>query len=154
MSTYGSTVVAALPKLRVLGSGGAKSFDVQYGQNIVGRSEDCGLHLDLPSLSLEHAIIRFEEDGTASVEDLKSTNKTMLGSLDEPLELVRDAQCCRDLTSPSPPPRGSRPPSFPRPRHSSIPPPPRPSSCRSQGRCIPSTMATHSYLVTSCASSS
>lgn len=79
----------ALPKLRVLGAGGGKSYDLQYGQNVVGKSADCGVHLDLPSLSQQHAIIRVDDDGSVSIEDLKSTNKTMLGSLEEPLELVR-----------------------------------------------------------------
>jgi pSer/pThr/pTyr-binding forkhead associated (FHA) protein len=73
------------PKLRVL-SGKANSYDLQQGRNTIGRAEDCDVQLEHDSLSQHHALIRIDP-AQCTLEDLRSTNKTLLGSLEEPLEL-------------------------------------------------------------------
>jgi pSer/pThr/pTyr-binding forkhead associated (FHA) protein len=72
-------------KLRVLSSK-ANSYDLQQGRNVIGRAGDCDVQLEHDSLSQHHALIRIDP-AQCTIEDLRSTNKTLLGSLEEPLEL-------------------------------------------------------------------
>jgi pSer/pThr/pTyr-binding forkhead associated (FHA) protein len=55
-----------------------RSFALHSRRMVVGRSSDCDIHLDDPLISKTHCVITAEEDGTFSVEDLDSTNRTFL----------------------------------------------------------------------------
>jgi hypothetical protein len=59
---------------------------LRQGDNLVGRSPDAVVLLDLPSISRRHATIRISGD-RAEVEDLQSKNGTFIG--DERLEGAR-----------------------------------------------------------------
>jgi len=84
-----------LPKLRVLsGPNKSESLPLRLGKNVVGRASDCDVCLGGAGISKRHALIVVaaeKADGknlTTEVEDLGSTNKSFLGSLEEPVELT------------------------------------------------------------------
>ncbi len=54
-----------------------KSFPIEKGEYIIGRSAECDFVLDGKEVSRRHARI-FYEDGNFKIEDLKSTNGTYL----------------------------------------------------------------------------
>ena len=54
---------------------GDREFDLQHGENIVGRERDAAVRLDAPSISRHHARIIVTGDH-ATVEDLDSKNGT------------------------------------------------------------------------------
>lgn len=53
-----------------------KVYNLKEGANIIGRSEDCDIIINAPTVSRKHADIRVEEEVTIS--DLGSTNGTYL----------------------------------------------------------------------------
>lgn len=55
-----------------------ETFILHEGENLVGRSPDASVVLDLPSISRGHAVIRVST-GIAEVEDLQSKNGTFVG---------------------------------------------------------------------------
>ena len=57
------------------------------GRNEVGKALTCKVCLDGEGISKVHAVITVDGAGVF-VEDMNSTNKSMLGSLEEPVELV------------------------------------------------------------------
>ena len=67
--------------------GKGKTVVLQDGANEVGRSLTCQVSLDGDGISKVHAVITVDGMGVF-VEDMASTNKSMLGSLEEPVELV------------------------------------------------------------------
>ena len=81
---------------------------LRQGENLVGRSPDAVVLLDLPSISRRHATIRINGD-RAEVEDLRSKNGTFIGDerADEPRELsdreiVRFGSVCGTFRSAPP----------------------------------------------------
>ena len=67
--------------------GKGKTVVLKDGANEVGRSLTCQVSLDGDGISKVHAVITVDGMGVF-VEDKASTNKSMLGSLEEPVELV------------------------------------------------------------------
>lgn len=55
-----------------------RSFVLHSRRMVIGRSNDSDIPLDDPLVSKTHCVITAEEDGTFSVEDLDSTNRTFL----------------------------------------------------------------------------
>jgi pSer/pThr/pTyr-binding forkhead associated (FHA) protein len=55
-----------------------RSFVLHGRRMVVGRSSDCEIPLDDPLVSKRHCVITAEDDGTFSVQDLDSTNRTFL----------------------------------------------------------------------------
>ncbi|EKX45778.1 hypothetical protein GUITHDRAFT_138646 [Guillardia theta CCMP2712] len=83
------------PKLRVLsGPNKSETFQLRLGNNVVGRASDCDVCLEGSGISKRHASIVVSAERTDSktftvqIEDLGSTNKSFLGSLEEPVELT------------------------------------------------------------------
>jgi hypothetical protein len=68
-------------------AGKGKTIALNDGRNEVGRALTCQVSLDGDGISKVHAVISVEAAGVF-VEDMGSTNKSMLGSLEEPVELV------------------------------------------------------------------
>jgi hypothetical protein len=60
---------------------------LQRGSNEVGRALTCQVSIEGEGISKVHAVITWDDAGIV-VEDKGSTNKSMLGSLEEPVELV------------------------------------------------------------------
>ena len=52
-------------------------YQLQNGQNRIGRGNDCDLQLDNSDVSRHHAMVRLE-DGLVQIMDLGSTNGTVL----------------------------------------------------------------------------
>lgn len=76
-----------VPRLRVLSGGKGSSYELYVNEdNVIGRGSECTVQLIFESLSSQHASIHIE-GGISTIEDLGSTNGTLLGSLEEPLEL-------------------------------------------------------------------
>jgi len=76
--SFAATAVDALPSVpKVLWQVviGDHEFDLQHGENIVGRERDAAIRLDAPSISRHHARIIVSGD-QATVEDLGSKNGT------------------------------------------------------------------------------
>ena len=69
-----------------LRTGKGKTVALKDGANEVGRALTCQVSLDGDGISKVHAIVTVDENGVF-VEDMGSTNKSMLGSLEEPVEL-------------------------------------------------------------------
>jgi hypothetical protein len=66
--------------LRLVVTSGAdtgRSFDLRPGANVIGREEGSDIQLDDDTVSHNHAVIRVR-GGTASIEDLRSTNGTQV----------------------------------------------------------------------------
>ena len=59
---------------------------LEAGRVILGRHPDCGLVLDLPSVSRQHAVVSVSAEGV-SIEDLRSRNGTLVNGV--PLAGVR-----------------------------------------------------------------
>jgi phosphoserine phosphatase RsbU/P len=59
---------------------------LESGRVILGRHPDCGLVLDLPSVSRQHAVVSVSAEGV-SIEDLRSRNGTLVNGV--PLAGVR-----------------------------------------------------------------
>ncbi|MCD6118612.1 FHA domain-containing protein [bacterium] len=70
------------PVSRIVGIGGAHSgevFELAPGEYIIGRSESCDIKLTGDNQSSRsHAKISVDEDGLAEIEDLGSTNGTLI----------------------------------------------------------------------------
>jgi DNA-binding winged helix-turn-helix (wHTH) protein len=59
---------------------GGRNFVLSDGDNIIGREPSCNVWLDDPDVSRKHARIHVDSvEGTALIEDLASTNGTLLG---------------------------------------------------------------------------
>lgn len=59
---------------------GSRNFVLTEGENIIGRDPSCGIWLDDPDVSRRHARIDIDNvQRTALIEDLDSTNGTLLG---------------------------------------------------------------------------
>ncbi len=56
-----------------------KTVELKPGENIVGRTEECDVVLDEPSISRKHAVIRLEA-GKVFVKDAGSKNKTFVNN--------------------------------------------------------------------------
>jgi pSer/pThr/pTyr-binding forkhead associated (FHA) protein len=56
------------------------------GQNIIGKGSDCDIYVPDARVSKQHCILDVEEE-RCTIKDMNSTNKTMLGSLEEPMAL-------------------------------------------------------------------
>ena len=74
---------------------GDQEFDLQQGENIVGRERDAAIRLDQPSISRHHARILISGD-QAAVEDLGSKNGTSVRG-------KRSATATRFSSAPWPP---------------------------------------------------
>lgn len=60
--------------------GKERNFILSEGDNIIGRDPSCGIWLDDPDVSRRHARIRIDSaNGSAVLDDLESTNGTLLG---------------------------------------------------------------------------
>jgi DNA-binding winged helix-turn-helix (wHTH) protein len=60
--------------------GRQRNFILSEGDNIIGRDPSCGIWLDDPDVSRRHARIRIDStSGSAVLDDLESTNGTLLG---------------------------------------------------------------------------
>eukprot|EP00961_Rhodomonas_salina_P205216 2770247-Rhodomonas_salina.2 len=87
----GMSLHAYPPKLRVLsGTEKGATFELRPGRNLVGRADDCVVQLGTNGISKHHAVVHYESghESACFVEDLGSTNKSLLGSLDEPVTLI------------------------------------------------------------------
>ncbi len=78
---------AGAPRSRFMLAIVGETIILRQGENLVGRSPDAAVLLDLPSISRRHAIIRVSGD-RAEVEDLQSKNGTFIG--DERVDQVRE----------------------------------------------------------------
>jgi len=70
-----------------------QTFELKDGENIVGRLAECDLCIDDPSLSRRHAVV-IVKSGKVMVKDLKSKNRTFVGSkeiADAEVEIKLDA---------------------------------------------------------------
>ena len=56
-----------------------QTIALRHGDNLIGRSPDAGIALDLPSISRHHAVIHVS-GSHATVEDLRSKNGTFVGN--------------------------------------------------------------------------
>lgn len=73
-----TVVLSALrPRVALLLPDGSRR-DLEPGTVVLGRGADCDVVLDSSAVSKRHAEIRVEEDGTARVRDLGSTNGTQV----------------------------------------------------------------------------
>jgi pSer/pThr/pTyr-binding forkhead associated (FHA) protein len=59
--------------------GANKTVELKLGENIVGRTEECDVVLDEPSISRKHAVIRLQA-GKVFVKDAGSKNKTFVNN--------------------------------------------------------------------------
>ena len=76
------------PRLRILsGPDKGKTHPLVRGTNEVGRALTNQVPLEGEGISKVHAVITWDDAGVV-VEDMGSTNKSTLGSLEEPVELV------------------------------------------------------------------
>jgi hypothetical protein len=78
-STMATVVRPALPRFVLRGVGGAgfgRTFAL-VGPTVLGRSPDCGIHLDHPGVSRQHVRLTPTGEGLL-VEDLGSTNGWLL----------------------------------------------------------------------------
>ena len=55
-----------------------RTFVLTRGDNLIGRDPSCGVWVDASGVSRRHARVRLEADGTATLEDLGSTNGTFV----------------------------------------------------------------------------
>src|SRR5262245_7088406 len=78
------------PTLVVMDSGGSRAIPLPpRGRLVIGRSVDCDVRVDAPSISRRHAMLHVEPDRRFLIEDLGSSNGTRLrGKLLEPEEKV------------------------------------------------------------------
>ncbi len=59
-----------------------RTFVLAAGENVIGRDPACGIWLDASGVSRRHAQVRLNgPDGTATLEDLGSTNGTFIGDV-------------------------------------------------------------------------
>jgi two-component system cell cycle response regulator len=69
----------ARPYLTVLAGGSAgRVYELTEGEILMGRDFRCSIVLDDDSISRRHAVIRVAAAGTVEIEDLDSTNGTMI----------------------------------------------------------------------------
>ena len=60
--------------------GRGRNFVLSEGDNIIGRDPSCSIYIDDPDVSRRHAVIRVDSlRKSAMLEDLESTNGTLLG---------------------------------------------------------------------------
>jgi pSer/pThr/pTyr-binding forkhead associated (FHA) protein len=57
------------------------------GNNLIGKGDDCDLYVPDERVSKHHCVLEVLED-RCTIKDLHSTNRTMLGSLAEPMTLI------------------------------------------------------------------
>ena len=62
----------------VAGAQGGKRYRLEAGRTVIGRHPMCGIVLDAPSVSRQHAAVTIDGD-EASIEDLGSRNGTFIG---------------------------------------------------------------------------
>jgi pSer/pThr/pTyr-binding forkhead associated (FHA) protein len=63
------------------------TINLMSGHNLIGKGDDCDIYVPDARVSKHHCIIEVGEFD-AKIKDLNSTNKTMLGSLEEPMALI------------------------------------------------------------------
>ena len=88
--TVATVVRPALPRYVLRGVGGAgfgRTFPL-LGPTVLGRAPDCGIHLDHPGVSRQHARLTPMEDGLL-VEDLGSTNGWLLNEAPQQRAMAR-----------------------------------------------------------------
>ena len=56
---------------------GTKTYPLKEGENLIGRSSNCQVFVDDPTLSRSHAVLTVDS-GTVKVRDLGSTNRTLV----------------------------------------------------------------------------
>ena len=61
-------------------------MELKIGKNILGKNADCTIHIPDERISWQHCCFEVD-DGSCTIQDLDSTNKTMLGSLEKLTEL-------------------------------------------------------------------
>jgi DNA-binding winged helix-turn-helix (wHTH) protein len=59
--------------------GAHHTFPLPEGEHVIGRDQQCAIRLDDTSVSRRHARLRITADATAVLEDLRSTNGTLIG---------------------------------------------------------------------------
>jgi two-component system cell cycle response regulator len=70
------------PYLTVLAGGSAgRVYELTEGEVLLGRDFRCAIVLDDDSISRRHAVIRVATDGRVEIEDLESTNGTMVNGV-------------------------------------------------------------------------
>eukprot|EP00290_Baffinella_frigidus_P016475 CAMPEP_0180200278 /NCGR_PEP_ID=MMETSP0987-20121128/6151_1 /TAXON_ID=697907 /ORGANISM="non described non described, Strain CCMP2293" /LENGTH=237 /DNA_ID=CAMNT_0022155407 /DNA_START=236 /DNA_END=946 /DNA_ORIENTATION=+ len=81
--------VARIRVLSGLDGGGQITAELRPGRNILGRGDDCDVQLQSDGLSVHHAAITISQGGggDSQVQDLGSTNKSQIGSLEEPVTM-------------------------------------------------------------------
>src|SRR5216684_4348709 len=84
-----------------------RTFPVTPGQVVIaGRTAQCDLHLDDPSVSRRHCSITFE-NGTLRIQDLQSANGTYVNELSvsdaivQPGDVIRLGAAVLDVRDPS-----------------------------------------------------
>jgi DNA-binding winged helix-turn-helix (wHTH) protein len=55
------------------------TFPLPAGDHVIGRDQQCAIRLDDTSVSRRHARLRIADDAKAVLEDLQSTNGTLIG---------------------------------------------------------------------------
>ena len=61
---------------------------LKFGKNMLGKSGDCQICIPDDRISWNHCCFEVDDDGGCTIQDLNSTNKTMLGSLEKLTELI------------------------------------------------------------------
>lgn len=75
----------ARPYLTVLAGGSAgRVYELSEGEVLIGRDFRCTIVLEDDSISRRHAMIRVRADGSVEIEDLGSTNGTMVNGIRVP----------------------------------------------------------------------
>ena len=75
-------------RARLVSMDGSEAIDVNKDMLLIGRKEDCDVHLDHKSVSKMHCVIA-HSDGLLLLRDLGSTNGTRVNG-----QRVRRARCC------------------------------------------------------------
>jgi pSer/pThr/pTyr-binding forkhead associated (FHA) protein len=63
------------------------TINLNSGHSLIGKGDDCDICVPDARVSKHHCVLEIEEDH-CTVKDMNSTNKTMLGSLEEPMALI------------------------------------------------------------------
>ncbi len=63
------------------------TINLMSGHNLIGKGDECDIHVPDARVSKHHCVIEVEVD-RCTIKDMNSTNKTMLGSLEEPMALI------------------------------------------------------------------
>ena len=64
-----------------------KTVALVPGRSILGKGDSCEIQVPDPGVSWKHCCFEVSEDFECTIQDLDSTNRTMLGSLEQPTEL-------------------------------------------------------------------